>query len=439
MLAADSCSVGYAAIVPPFYIYPRLLSLALDVVGCLEADSRAKRLSRSQFLFEVDFLRVLLTHRSRVHARGQAEVFVLPLLAMASKQAGRCRSTTHPERRLQMLTALTTEVDFRAGPHLLACTCVMLPSLFGQPLFGLLSNWSSRIVQLTQAPRTWSKGSTGPSQAVVPYHTPAEFTADDCEAARPSLAAFFGSIDTKDPNSTLVRRHIAHVASASGGHVLFRATERRGTAGSSCASRGACVDGVNAGHGSERLVPAKPAMAAAMRNASVCLVPEGDSPETSRLYDAIQALCLPVIITDRLLVPPSSSWASATIVVSPREFLSMSAATVLEKLKHEAFSSGRRRRCAALRTLRRDLLPDCVVPRVVRAARQLVSAAEAEGSTLEDRTMSVRLPFQNALAKDGLAPPHTLLFSSSQGHSHRCVLGLCAVALPTRRTSAHFA
>ena len=385
-----SCE-GSSALVPPFYVYPRLLALALDVIGCLEADSRAKRLSRSQFLFEVDFLGVLLEHPSRVHVRGQAEVFVLPLLAMASKQAGRCRSTTHPERRLQMLTALTAEVDFRAGPHLLACTCVMLPSLYGQPLFGLLSNWSSRIVQLTQAPRTWSKGSLGPAQAVVPYHSPAVFTADDCDATRPSLAAFFGSIDTKDQNSTLVRWQIAHVASAAGGHVLFRATERRGTSGSSCASRGACVDGVNAGHGSERLVPAKPAMAAAMRNASVCLVPEGDSPETSRLYDAIQALCLPVVITDRLLVPPSSSWAAATIVISPSEFLSTGAPDILEKLKRETFSSGWRRRCAALRTLRREMQPGCVVPRVVSAARQLVAAAEAEGSTLVGRTMAGNL------------------------------------------------
>ena len=235
---------------PPFYIYPRLLSTALEVIGCLQADPRALNLSRSQFLADVDSLQVLLAHPSRTHERSQARLFVLPLLAEASRQAGRCHGRTHPMRQQEMLQATFAEVAFDAGPHLLACTCVMLRRLYGATLHQLLLNQSRRLVQLTKAPSTWD-GEAGPAQAVVPYHTPAAFTADGCDAPRPHLAAFAGSLTTVRDASSVVRRRIAELSEGAP-RLRLLATERRSTPGSSCAAQGACVDGFNAAWGSER-------------------------------------------------------------------------------------------------------------------------------------------------------------------------------------------
>ena len=44
-----------------------------------------------------------------------------------------------------------------------------------------------------------------------------------------------------------------------------------------------------------------------MKRALYCLVPEGDSPDSSRLFDAIAALCVPVVISAGLHVPVNGS------------------------------------------------------------------------------------------------------------------------------------
>lgn len=127
-------------------------------------------------------------------------------------------------------------------------------------------------------------------------------------------------------------------------------------------------------------------MAAAMRGATFCWVPEGDSPETSRLFDAVAALCVPLVLSDRLPVPPAPGWTASVLVLSPGAFLRAPAAAVVRRLELEAARGARRRRCKALLALRAELQPRCVVERVLRAAERLVA-----GRTREERTMAEML------------------------------------------------
>ena len=88
----------------------RVSSCCGAALGCLQADPRALNLSRSQSLADVDSLQVLLAHPSHTHERSQARLFVLPLLAEASRQAGRCHGRTHAMRLPQRPLLPKTEI-----------------------------------------------------------------------------------------------------------------------------------------------------------------------------------------------------------------------------------------------------------------------------------------------------------------------------------------
>ena len=95
-----------------------------------------------------------------------------------------------------------------------------------------------------------------------------------------------------------------------------------------------------------------------MRRMQFCLVPEGDSPESSRLYDAIATLCIPVVISSRIAVPPSRAWSRATIQIKPREFWEMNASALLSRLDASTLS------CADQLELRRDVGALAIIDRL---------------------------------------------------------------------------
>ena len=365
-----------AGVPPRFYVYPALLQQAQEIRRCfLNQSSVVQELSRTQFLFELDVLEALTSTEGplfslRAERPSEASVFVLPMVPIVSLQAGACSGTSHDQRIEQMVTMLRTQVNFSAGSHLLTCTCVMQRTAYRTTLFDLLLNHSRSVITLSTARRP-PPLSTSYRHIIAPYHSPPSLSShsSSCSGGT-TLAVFAGSTTTGRAQSTAVRQRIANLSLATPSLFEVRRTERRAD-GSNCGVNGTCVNGFFYGSRHER-VPAKPAMAALMHSADFCFVPEGDSPESSRLFDAIAALCTPVVITtsEGLLVPRSRHWSHATLVVSVDEFLAASAADVAawlteEKQRHQA------QRCEALRRLREDLSAVQVLRRAVLfAAKQ---------------------------------------------------------------------
>ena len=360
---------------PRFYVYPALLQQAQEISRCFLNQSVVQELSRTQFLFELDVVAALTSTEGplfslRAERPSEASVFVLPMVPIVSLQAGVCSGISHDQRIEQMVTMLRTQVNFSAGPHLLTCTCVMQRTAYRGTLFDLLLNHSRSVITLSTARRP-PPLSTSYRHVIAPYHSPPSLLShSSCSGGKHSLAVFAGSTTTGRAQSTAVRQRIANLSLATPSLFEVRPTERRAD-GSNCGVNGTCVNGFFYGSRHER-VPAKPAMAALMHSADFCFVPEGDSPESSRLFDAIAALCTPVVITtsEGLLVPRSSHWSRAALVVSVDEFLAASAADVAawlteEKQRHQA------QRCEALRRLREDLSAVQVLRRAVLfAAKQ---------------------------------------------------------------------
>ncbi len=387
---------------PRFWVYPALMQQAQEIRRCFLNQSAVQELSRTQFLMELDVLEALSYNQAplselRAVRKSDATVFVLPLLAMVSRQAGTCstpRRSTHDQRMMQMVQLLREHVDFSAGPHLLTCTCVMQRSAYTAPLFDLLLNHSRSIITLSQARRA-PPLSTSYRSVIAPYHSPPSLWKHTSCSGGSKLAAFAGSITTGRAIATAVREHIANFSSSEPSHFAVRFTERRADA-SHCGDDGSCVNGFFHSTRHER-TPAKPAMAALMHGASFCFVPEGDSPESSRLYDAIAALCTPIVITtsDGLLVPRSRYWKRAALVVGIDEFLNASAADVV------AWLTGKQRddqvqRCESLRKLREDLSATHVLRRAVLFAAQQPSAPSGV-SERPSADADVLLPHQNVL------------------------------------------
>lgn len=179
-----------------------------------------------------------------------------------------------------------------------------------------------------------------------------------------------------------VRQHLADVAAVDT-RVLFRETHRQG---SGCEQAGSCIKNVGSGP------PAKARMAREMRRAAFCFVPPGDSATSSRLYDAITSLCVPiVVIGEPLLVPSSPHWARAVVTVNASAFLRASPRVIVSFL-HEQ----RQRRaslCHALLSLRDDLGAGCILTRATQAAHW------RRGAILGGQSLGEHVPFS---ALDGV-------------------------------------
>jgi hypothetical protein len=201
-----------------FYVYPQLLRHALAVRRCFEAQPHLHNLSRTQYLFELEVVDAVLRHPLRTRDRREASAFVLPLLGVASRQAGQCTDanphgepkrhahTDHAQRMRAALQLMHSEVDFSAGPHVLPCTCTMQRSTYGAALFDLLSNHSHQLVSLTHA-RKAPPLNVARLHVFAPYHSaPAfyEVGRRRCEevAAMPTAVTFSGSPQTTRQGAT---------------------------------------------------------------------------------------------------------------------------------------------------------------------------------------------------------------------------------------------
>ena len=421
---------------PGFFVPLPLLHLAEKIRRCYEVKAHYHNLSRSQFLFELDVFDAALRHPLRVTRREDARVVLLPLLAVVSKHVGDCSQRDLPRGHVQRLrlmhnlveatlrrdgtVALAASVVQPAAPssprqaaeatmpiYLVPCTCVMQRSLYGEPLFRLLANHSHRIVAMTHA-RRGPPNSVARAHVISPYHSPPPFSAAArvrsprlCEprvraanGGRRLLVAFAGSPETTRQPVTCVRHHIFRLARDAPSEIAALPSARQALAGASkCAMSGTCVDGYHYSRRFESASPegAKARMARLFASSQFCLVPEGDSPESSRLYDAVSALCVPLVLTsseEGLLVPRSRFWRDATLVLRAADFMRMDAAALSAYLEGAVASKREAaRRCAALRALRDDLSGARMLAHAVHVAANLSAAYGAHRVVADFETL----------------------------------------------------
>ena len=169
-----------------------------------------------------------------------------------------------------------------------------------------------------------------------------------------TLGVFMGSLWTGSWLGSKLRKQLARVASTDS-RIMVRETYRHGAG---CEKASSCVKNVGAGP------PAKAEMAREMRRAAFCFVPPGDSATSSRLYDAIASLCVPIVILgEPLWVPTSPFWEHSVVTVNATAFLRASPSAIVSFLQEQ--QKRRVALCNALSSLRDDLRAGCVLSRAI--------------------------------------------------------------------------
>ena len=371
----------------------------------------------------------------------EASVEYVPFLAQAASQPGCANRAKHLARVHARMQRNDSTAVAPGVPMVFTYVGFGQRGSFGGSLFDALVR-TPRLVMLSQAPRFAPRLSPARHVVVAPYHsTPramAAATVGGCEAERPVQLLWMGSPSVANAQATRVRKHILELCrrqhggcevsgdrgSGGGGgggggvdagvgsgandgpreggarrQLLLarpssRATAIRGdgveltTANATAAAAARDGHGARGGGVGVGAPTAKQAMLDAMAGAAFCLVPEGDSPDSSRLFDAVAALCVPLVISDALPVPPSAhdAWPDATVVLSPAAFLDMTSADAL--LSRARAAIHRPRACRALAALRGDLSGTAMLT---------LLASHATALTARDDEMSA--------AYDTLAPP----------------------------------
>ena len=395
-----------AAPVPAFYMYgEREGELALDqswLRSCPTFEGLQTRSIREQ-LAEVFLYDLLRHHPSRTRHPESATLFFVPIWIKVSQHVGSCNGTTNRERMSHAGAALKDSPIFRsrhgqpAGfDHVIATT------YFGEPNAGVLVKtlvWQAPLMHFivghdiagdVHGYEGFRGRALGRCAIEVPY-VANQFAA---AARRPPhverkrLLHFRGSLrvccreHAQGPEireaiarlqnaSMCCRRGAAHQQdnnrSSAHDSVLIVAVARaeHSQSTSSQSSRAApSREAVSHSDNEERLArghlkgaggfvaPTEPAsarefaaMGREMGDSDFCLVPAGDSSVTSRLYSAIAAGCIPVVIS------PGLSGAFASHVPYEHLWLRVSAAAfihrphdLLRRLREVSLAERRRRR-----------------------------------------------------------------------------------------------
>lgn len=260
----------------------------------------------SQYAFEVSVFTASQVHVDRTYDEGAAQVHLLPLLPFVSSRTRECDGQTHDERMQAALRAV--ERIPRHMPIVITCTCVMQKSIFGDVLDKLHS--FPNVVQLAKSTRPYPM-SVSTNVIVVPYFSIHQAQAACMEDGR---VYWRGSPSVANAQATRVRRHIMDFQ-------RHPAYDVAASTRSKCTGpHSRCINGFGAG--SHRAL--KQEMRKEMALRQFCLVPEGDSPESSRLADAVSALCTPIVISSRIAVLRSEAWEDKVVTIEPGEFLRMS-------------------------------------------------------------------------------------------------------------------
>ena len=319
----------------------------------------------SQWMFERSVYMAAQGHPRRTYNRSEATFLLFPFLpvinGLPQTNGGRAARLTNASNRAARLKQLQVEIE-RAGldkPVVITCTCVMQGKLFDGHLFVWLQS-RHNLIQLAHSTRSIPL-SASDRIVVVPYET-GHATPTQCRSN--GRIYWAGSMGVASRNASKVRKHIWRLGqhSKSGLLEVHRSsrlcTAVRGRGDNS--SR--CVDGQGNGDTESVKEKSRREMAAAQ----FCLVPEGDSPDSSRLYDAVTQLCVPVVLSSRIPVPTTRWWALAAVTIIPGRFLKMD-----ESMLHAELAS-RTVPCGDLMALRRDIRAPSILDRLGEDVRWLM-------------------------------------------------------------------
>lgn len=281
----------------------------------------------SQYAFESDVLSASITHVDRTYNEKAATMHLLPFLPFISSFVKLCDGKTH-EYRLKTLLRVVQNIPVNV-PIVMTCTCVMQSRIFGKYMDKL--HKFSNIVQLSKSTRPYPL-SISKNVIVVPYFSNQQASASCHQKDR--LIYWRGSPNVANRNASRVRHHIMEFAKNRGFEVVAS------TRGKCSENSSLCINGFGAGRDQH----AKSVMREEMRKHEFCFVPEGDSPESSRLADAINALCIPVVISKRIAVSYTEIWNDSVVVIEPNEFLHMNARDVLKRIHATNISCNIRQR-----------------------------------------------------------------------------------------------
>ena len=274
----------------PFFMYEGPAFPSPDALLACRGLKRLAPLEEpmAQFYAEMGLHRSLAVHPQRTREPSKASLFYVPVLPHLDQDAGGCNGTGHRMRMASVASALRASPHWQRSngtDHFWACTCVMMRSMLTNELWSLLST-------ATHAVHSVPRGHASPSrcQMAIPYLNPA-FTAVS-EASRwrepgrprPTLAHFRGRIMNR-VRASLVKLYggqPAHVVEAAHPSTAARCNLNK------CSAKALAKVGF----------PSQRAHFDEMTRTTFCLVPVGDSPPSSRLYLAIAAGCVPVLLSD---------------------------------------------------------------------------------------------------------------------------------------------
>ena len=285
---------------PAFYMYTDLFPKPDVLLGC----HGLKRLApfgepMAQFYSELGVYRALAAHPSRVLDPERASLFYVPLLPHMSQDAGRCDGIGHRQRLSTAAATLQASPQWRrrnGTDHFWTCACVMMKSMLGNELWAMLR---TSVHAVHSIPR----GGASPAECLlqVPYFNPDFVGAPRSPGAeRPTLAHFRGRVMNGE-RSALVKRYggrARHLIRAEHGATAARCNLNK------CSAKALAAHNFSATRHFDE-----------MTRSTFCLVPVGDSPPSSRLYLAIAAGCVPVLLSDefRGFAPHVVPWASFTL------------------------------------------------------------------------------------------------------------------------------
>ena len=349
---------------------------------------------RAERLGEVQMRDVLSRSPRRVSDPSAAQLFYVPLWEYASYALGQCNGTSHTQRMARAADALRASPQFaraRGADHVWVSTAselhpgevaAWLDMSVGSDngryagLYARVGKPLAPLLERTIVGRYKSHGPlrsrVGASVVEIPFpanqHAPRQ-AAEWGGHARPTLLYFAGSLDVccvgreircavaelvgSQPHLAAVR--IEPSLRESEGPIppcTARALNRSRSSGGSLGERHLR----SAFLGAASSAPAAVRAARQMARSRFCLVPAGDECVSSRLYTAIAAGCLPVVVCDWLR--GAFDWAarySAFWIKVPRLQFVKDPASVLQGLRSMPHAEEARRR-ALLDAARADML-----------------------------------------------------------------------------------
>lgn len=295
-----------------FFLNPIIENQSLSLLQCFKDFNVFLDSALSQWVFEYDIFMAALKNNMRTYD-SMYKIQIIPFLPFISANSGKCNGFDH-KNRLTEFVQVVRKIPSKISV-IMTCTCVMQEGLF-RPYLNTLHEFKN-IIQLTHQNRKYPRSVTN-RVIVVPYYSRHR---NHTNCSSNEVVFWRGSVNVANENATLIRRHIMKLHH----HKFnFKASSRNVCKNSD----EICINGMGQGRNSSM----KEEMRDDMMLSQYCLIPEGDSPDSSRLYDAIQSLCIPVILSNRIPVMKTRVWRNTTIVLNPTQFLSMTSVDLISSL-----------------------------------------------------------------------------------------------------------